>query len=109
MASVTREIIIDAAPDDVDFDSEVVIFFSAGVKPTGGYTASIVKVVQLGRTLAIATQLEIPGAGCATTDALTTPYALVTVSPTRAIRPRPSNGIARPPLAVRRTQPTGWR
>lgn len=75
-----------AAPAGVDFENEVVVFYSAGIKPTGGYVASILKVVQLGRTLAVATQLESPGAGCATTDALTTPYALVTVSPTYAVR-----------------------
>jgi hypothetical protein len=75
-----------SAPDDVDFDSEIVLFFSAGVQPTGGYVASIAKVLQLGNTLKVVTQLSVPGESCATTDALTTPYALVTVSPINKVQ-----------------------
>lgn len=71
-----------AAPAGVDFRAgDVVIFFSDGVKPTGGYAASIVSVVQIGRALSIATLLTSPGADCIVTDALTTPYALVKVTP----------------------------
>lgn len=71
-----------AAPASVKFnEGEVVIFYSDGVKPTGGYTASIVSVVQIGRALSVATHLSAPGEGCITTDALTSPYALVKVKP----------------------------
>jgi hypothetical protein len=70
------------APESVKFnEGEVVIFYSDGVKPTGGYVASVVSVVQIGRALTIATHLSSPGEGCITTDALTTPYALVKVKP----------------------------
>jgi hypothetical protein len=62
------------APASVNFnEGEVVIFYSDGVKPTGGYTASVVSVVQIGRALSIATHLSSPGENCITTDALTTP------------------------------------
>jgi hypothetical protein len=71
-----------APPASVDFSAgDVVIFYSDGVKPTGGYAASIVSVVQIGRALSVATLLTSPGEGCITTDALTTPYALVKVTP----------------------------
>jgi hypothetical protein len=71
-----------APPASVSFSGgDIVIFYSDGVKPTGGYTASIVSVVQISRALSIATLLTSPGDGCITTDALTTPYALVKVTP----------------------------
>jgi len=70
------------APADVRFaDGEVVIFYAAGTQPAGGYVASIVSVVQIGRTLSIATHLSVPGEGCVTTEAETMPYALVKVTP----------------------------
>jgi len=70
------------APAGVRFvDGDIVIFYAAGTQPTGGYVASVVSVVQIGRTLSIATHLSVPGEGCVTTDAETTPYALVKVTP----------------------------
>lgn len=71
-----------APPTSVRFGAgDIVIFFSDGVKPTGGYAASIMSVVQIGRALSIATLLTSPGEGCITTDALTAPYALIKVTP----------------------------
>ena len=70
-----------AAPADVKFGAgDVVIFYSPGVQPTGGYEASIVSVVQVGRSLIIATHLSSPGPNCIVTDALSKPFALVKVS-----------------------------
>jgi hypothetical protein len=66
-----------APPASVDFSHEWVMFYAAGTKPTGGYQASFLAVLRAGRTLIAITRLESPGAGCATTDALTTPYALI--------------------------------
>ncbi len=66
-----------APPAAVDFSREWVMFYAAGTKPTGGYEASFLSVLRAGRSLIAITRLTSPGAGCATTDALTTPYALI--------------------------------
>jgi hypothetical protein len=68
-----------AAPALVDFAAgDSVVFYSAGVQTTGGYTASIQRVATAawGRILGVTTRLSSPGAGCMVTQALTTPYAL---------------------------------
>ncbi|HMI92920.1 MAG TPA: protease complex subunit PrcB family protein, partial [Polyangiales bacterium] len=69
-----------AAPAEVDFAAgDAVIFYSAGVRRTGGYDASVQRVVLRGTTLHVTTQLESPGAGCVVTQALSTPYVLAKV------------------------------
>jgi hypothetical protein len=68
-----------APPADVDFaGGEVVVFYSAGTQPTGGYEASILSITQRGKRLRITTQLVSPGEDCIVTQALTQPYALAT-------------------------------
>jgi len=66
-----------APPASVDFSREWVIFYAAGTKPTGGYEASVLAVLRSGDTLIAITQLVSPGAACAVTEALTSPYALI--------------------------------
>jgi hypothetical protein len=66
-----------AAPAAVDFSSEWVMFYAAGTKPTGGYDASFLAVLRAGGSLIAITRLGSPGASCGTTQALTTPYALI--------------------------------
>jgi hypothetical protein len=68
-----------AAPREVDFSKEWVVFYSAGVKNTGGFTAAVKKVVlsNSGATLKVTTSLTSPGYGCFVTQALTKPYMLV--------------------------------
>ena len=66
-----------AAPAAVDFSREWVMFYAAGTKPTGGYEASFLAVLRAGSSLIAITQLTSPGASCGTTQALTTPYALI--------------------------------
>ena len=66
-----------AAPAAVDFSREWVMFYAAGTKPTGGYQASFLAVLRAGPSLIAITQLMSPAAGCGTTQALTTPYALI--------------------------------
>jgi protease stability complex PrcB-like protein/antistasin family protein len=66
-----------AAPAAVDFSREWVMFYAAGTKPTGGYEASFLAVLRAGPSLIAITQLKSPGANCGTTEALTTPYALI--------------------------------
>ena len=48
-----------AAPADVDFSAgDAVIFYSAGVRRTGGYVASIARVLLRGTTLHVTNSLE---------------------------------------------------
>jgi hypothetical protein len=66
-----------APPAAVDFSREWVMFYAAGTKPTGGYEASFLTVLRAGTSLIAVTQLASPGANCGTTQAFTTPYALI--------------------------------
>jgi hypothetical protein len=68
-----------AAPADLDFAREWVLFYSAGTRSTGGYQASVASISRSnsGKTLYVSTHLSSPGAGCNVTFALTTPHALV--------------------------------
>ncbi len=84
-----------AAPAEVDFAREWVAFYAAGQKPTGGFSAAIDGITLRRGVLVVATHLETPGAGCAVTEALTRPFALV-----RFARPVP------PPRAFAATHRT---
>jgi hypothetical protein len=79
-------------PANIKFESgNVVVFYSAGPKRTGGYDASFTYVrpssgpgvptpIASERPDAIVgTLLETPGQGCSVTQALTTPYALALI------------------------------
>lgn len=66
-----------AAPPEVDFSTEWVIFYAAGTQRSGGYRADVRSIAANGDTLNVVTLLFQPGAGCAVTDALTTPHVLV--------------------------------
>lgn len=67
------------APSEVDFARDWVIFYSAGSKPSGGYSASITQITRSasGLTLKVTTSLNKPGSGCMVTQAITKPYVLV--------------------------------
>jgi hypothetical protein len=86
-ASAYERLFGHAPPDEVDFaGGEVVLFYSAGVQPTGGYEAAIDYVDRRGRVLRVGTRLISPGEDCIVTQALTTPHVLATVQPERRIR-----------------------
>ena len=76
----------------VDFSRRWVVFYSAGIKPTGGYAASIplVTVSASGRTLEVNTRLDSPGVGCPVTRAPTKPMVLASFA-----RPSPQPGAVR--------------
>jgi hypothetical protein len=61
----------------IDFWREVVVFYGAGVKDTGGYHASITEITRDGSRLHVTTSLESPGANCRVTESLTHPNVLV--------------------------------
>ena len=67
------------APAEVDWGTECVAYYAAGVQPTGGYDARILDVqsTEEGRSLMITTSLESPGPNCAVPEMLTRPYVLV--------------------------------
>jgi hypothetical protein len=66
-----------AAPSEVDFAAgEIVVFYNAGVKRTGGYSASVQRIELRAGTLSVTTRLQSPGANCIVTYSLTHPYAL---------------------------------
>ena len=67
-----------APPRGVDFGAgDGVVFYSAGLKPTGGYDTAILGIVRSGSQLGVTTQLVAPGKDCIVTDGLTTPHVLV--------------------------------
>jgi hypothetical protein len=74
-----RTIIGSDPPRDLDFRHEWVIFLSAGIKFTGGYEASIARILQLpgNEGIAVNTILFTPGPSCLVTQALTNPYVVV--------------------------------
>src|SRR6185312_2231043 len=62
-----------------DFRQDVVVFYSAGTKNSGGYTAEITAIEKRGQRLSVTTQLTVPGSDCIVTQALTTPSVLARV------------------------------
>lgn len=68
-----------AAPADLDFSREWVLFYSAGTRSTGGYEATVASIARSasGKTLYVSTSLRAPGPDCLVTFALTQPHALV--------------------------------
>ena len=69
-----------APPAGVSFrGNQIVVLYDAGVKPTGGYVASIQSIEVAHGTLYVTTRLESPGPNCLVTESLTHPYALATL------------------------------
>jgi hypothetical protein len=88
-ASFKRAFGVDAP---VDFSRRWVVFYSAGFKPTGGYSVSIplVRLSATGRTLEVTTRLDSPGDGCPAETVRNKP-AIVASFP----RPSPEPGTVR--------------
>lgn len=72
----------------VDFDSEWVVLYCAGVRPTSGYVASIDEILNTedGRSLKISTSLVSPGHSCEVERRRNTPYALAAFPAPRMLR-----------------------
>jgi len=66
-----------AAPAQVDFSREWVMFYAAGTVPTGGYEASFLALLRNGSSLIAITHLVSPGAACIVNQLVNTPYALI--------------------------------
>lgn len=61
----------------INFDEYQVIGVFAGVRPSGGYAISVVRVVDTLTERLVTIAITAPGANCATTQALTNPYQMV--------------------------------
>jgi hypothetical protein len=70
----------------VDFEQDVVLFYSAGAKNTGGFGADITGIVKHARALTVTTQLTVPGPDCVVTQALSTPAVLARVHAAGRVR-----------------------
>lgn len=88
-ASFRRYFGVDAP---VDFARRWIVFYSAGRKPTGGYTVSVPLVTRSasGRTLEVNTRLDSPGEGCLVTQATTKPTIMASFT-----KPSPTVGAVR--------------
>lgn len=64
---------------EVDFTKESVVFLLAGQKSTGGYSIEPRRTRIEGRTLVVDAVVRNPPADAITTQALTSPYAVVAV------------------------------
>ena|SRR5260221_9213100 len=71
-------------PPAVNFSTEYVIGVFAGQKPTGGYSIAVTSVSDLSDTRTIAITLTKPGAGCITTQMVTSPYQIIAVPKSEA-------------------------
>jgi hypothetical protein len=69
----------------VDFETETVVFLFGGQRSTGGYSVDVRGVTMEGDTLVIDGSVQGPPPGAITTQALTSPYAVLAVK-SRAIR-----------------------
>ena len=75
-------------PPEVDFNKESVVFLLAGQRNTGGYSVDPRRARIEGRTLVVDATVRTPPTDMVTTQALTSPYAVVAVQ-----RPRPFNDV----------------
>lgn len=71
-------------PPEIDFNRESVVFLLAGQKPTGGYAVEPRRARIAGQTLVVDANVRVPGTDTITTQALTSPYAVVAI---RRLRP----------------------
>lgn len=66
-------------PPSVDFATQSVVAVFAGEKPTGGYTASVISVKQLDKTLTVHFKVTAPAAGSSVTQVITYPAHIVSI------------------------------
>jgi hypothetical protein len=75
-----------AAPQ-VDFSSEQLLAFFAGDQRSGGVAVSIEGIEARDDRLSLTVRLQLPGAGCVVTTAMSQPYQIVRID--RALPERP--------------------
>lgn len=72
-------------PPAIDFTTETAVFLFGGQRPTGGYSVEVRGVTIEGDALVVDAGVQGPPPGSITTQALTSPYAVIAVQ-SRAIR-----------------------
>lgn len=77
----------------IDFTKRYAIGVFAGTKSSGGYRIEVSGVRDSGDTRTVVITLTKPGAGCLTSQALTSPYQIVTVPVSTAILSRKENTV----------------
>jgi hypothetical protein len=83
--NVWNSMIGNGVPPSVDFSTETAVLLFGGQRPTGGYRVEVHGVTLEGDTLAIDGNVQGPPPGSGTTQALTSPYAVLAVQ-SRVIR-----------------------
>jgi hypothetical protein len=63
----------------IDFTKAYVVAVFAGDKPTGGYAISVSTIKDAGDARTVNVLIEKPGAGCVTTQEVTSPYQVIRV------------------------------
>lgn len=79
-AAAWREHVGEGEPPAMDFATETAVFLFAGQRPTGGYSVAVNGVSVEGTTLVIDGGVQSPPPGGMTTQALTSPYAVIAVA-----------------------------
>ncbi len=81
LQEVVREIQAENSldPSSVDFTQQAVIAAFAGQQPTGGYQLRLQDLQETDEQVQVTFGLLSPGAGCITTQALTSPYLLISL------------------------------
>lgn len=69
----------EGTPPDVDLDRRMAIFLIVPVRPTGGYAVIPERVELSERDVVVHARLKEPGPDVMTTQALTAPYAVLSV------------------------------
>jgi hypothetical protein len=64
------------APAEVDFNVDWVFFYSAGDRPSAGYTASLLSITRAGGDIGFVTSLLSPGPSCVNAAVITRPFVL---------------------------------
>lgn len=65
----------------INFGQQEVVGIFAGEKPTGGYAIKVTKVEDSATERTIHVTLVVPGANCMTTQSVTSPYTIISLSP----------------------------
>ena len=78
---------------DIDFSKQYVIGVFAGTKSSGGHSIAVSRVSDSGDTRTVAITLTKPGPGCITSQAITSPYQIVSVPLSSASLSRTENTV----------------
>jgi hypothetical protein len=70
----------DMVPPSVDFTKEIVVAVGLGMRPTGGYSVTVLKAVQQGTGALVTWEETKPGPKCVVTQALTYPFVIAAIT-----------------------------